>query len=253
MIIDSHCHIDFTEFDHDRVEVLARASNAGVEKIIVPGVMQNTWQRINNYCHNYHQLYPCYGLHPYFIEKHSKNEIAQLKQLIEKNRPVAVGECGLDFFLKNLDKKTQQFYFEQQLDIAIEFHLPVVIHARKSTEDVIKAIKLRPGLTGMIHSYSGSYEQAQQLIDLGFYLSFGGPITYEKSSRLRKLVQSLPLNSILVETDAPDQPVASARGGRNEPAFITEVIDTIAFLHNTTANHISAITSENSNTLFQLV
>lgn len=253
MIIDSHCHIDFTEFDSDREHVLAQANNLGITKIIVPGVMQQTWQRITDYCKHYPQLYPCYGLHPYFINKHSEEDIAQLKNTIELNKPVAVGECGLDYFLKDLEKNKQQFYFEEQLNLAIEFNLPVVIHARKSTEAVINAIKQRPGLRGMIHSYSGSYEQATKLIDLGFYLSFGGPITFEKSTRLRKLVQSLPLSSILVETDAPDQPVANAKSNRNEPAFIIDVVQSIAYLHNKDTSEIASITSDNANTLFQLV
>ena len=263
MIIDSHCHIDFNDFDKDRDEVLQRAEKLGIKKIIVPGVQQKTWQRITLYSQTYPQLYPCYGLHPYFINEHKKEDINLLKIALEKNSPVAVGECGLDFFLKNLDKEKQQFYFEQQLDLAIEFNLPAVIHARKSTEAVIKAIKIRPGLRGMIHSYSGSYEQAVQLIDLGFYLSFGGPITYEKSTRLRKLVERLPLSSLLVETDAPDQPVANADSNRtelnnmgtirNEPAFILDVIQSMALLHDIEPDEIASITTDNANTLFQLV
>lgn len=253
MIIDSHCHIDFTEFDKDRQDVLARANTLGIQKIIVPGVKQNTWQRITEYCQTYEQLYPCYGLHPYFIDEHCENDLAQLKDQIAQNNTVAVGECGLDFFLKHLDKDKQHFYFEQQLDIAIETRLPVVIHARKSTEAVILAIKQRPGLRGMIHSYSGSYEQASQLIELGFYLSFGGPVTYEKSTRLRKLVQTLPLSSLLVETDAPDQPVAKAHSARNEPGFIIDVIETIADLQQRDTEEIASITTENANRLFQLV
>ena len=261
MIIDSHCHIDFSAFDHDRDQVLAHASQVGVKKIIVPGVLQKTWNKISEYCTQYTQLYPCFGLHPYYIEQHSEKDLTLLKQHIQQNTTVAVGECGLDFYLKNLDKSKQQFYFEAQLDIAKEFNLPVVIHARKSTEAVINTIKKYPQLNGMIHSYSGSYEQALQLIELGFYLSFGGPITYEKSTRLRKLVQSLPLDSLLVETDAPDQPVAKADeynantegNSRNQPAYIVDVVDTIALLHSKNREEIASITTENANSLFQLV
>lgn len=253
MIIDSHCHIDFSDFDEDRQEVLDRATHLGVEKIIVPGVKQSTWLRISEYCQRYTQLYPCFGLHPYFINEHCENDLDSLQNIISQIKPVAVGECGLDFFLKDLDKSKQHFYFEQQLDIAIQAQLPVVVHARKSTQAVIQAIKQRPGLSGMIHSYSGSYEQAKQLIELGFYLSFGGPITYEKSTRLRKLVQDLPLSHLLVETDAPDQPVANTDSSRNEPGFIIDVIDTISTLHQLDPSEIASITTENANRLFQLV
>jgi len=252
MIIDSHCHIDFEIFDDDRQQVLERGRNVNVTKIIVPGVMQSSWNRIKICCEQNTGLYPCYGLHPYYIDKHQLQDLNDLKNFIERNKPIAVGECGLDFYVKELDVDTQMFYFEQQLNIAQEFDLPVVIHARKSTQAVIDAIKKCSGLRGMIHSYSGSYEQATQLIKLGFYLSFGGPITYTGSSRLRKIVKQLPLESMLVETDAPDQPVATAAGKRNEPAFIVDVIESMAELHNTSAINISKITANNAIKLFKL-
>ena len=253
IIIDSHCHIDFSDFDADRSEVVQHAQQVGVEKIIVPGVQRTLWDRVRHCCDAYPALHPCYGLHPYFIAEHNKSDIQALEQYIEQHRPVAVGECGLDFFLKDLDRELQQFYFTQQLDIALQVDLPIVIHARKSTEAVIDAIKQRPGLRGMIHSYSGSYEQAVKLIDLGFYLSFGGPMTFEKATRLRKLVSQLPLDNILVETDAPDQPGQMANQQRNEPAFITEVVEQIAQLHHTEVDRVADITTQNAKALFQLV
>lgn len=252
MITDSHCHIDFDVFDSDRGQVIQDARLAGVNRIIVPGVIYETWGKIISCCNEFTELYPCFGLHPYFINKHQTQHLDDLKTYIDQHKPIAVGECGLDFYLEKLDINQQIFYFEQQLDIALEFNLPVVIHARKSTEAVIKAIKKRPALRGMIHSYSGSYEQALQLIKLGFHLSFGGPVTYEKSTRLRKTLQRLPLDSILVETDAPDQPVANAKKSRNEPLFILDVIESIAGLHNTSKETIANITSKNASELFKL-
>jgi len=253
MIIDSHCHLDFKVFNTDRKQVIERANQLGVNKIVIPGVMRKTWGDIKLCCETYPGLYPCYGLHPYFIEQHKEADLEQLRYWVETNHPIAIGECGLDFYLKDLNRDKQIFYFEQQLDIALEFKLPAVIHARKSTEAVIDAIKKRPGLYGMIHSYSGSYEQAVKLIDLNFYLSFGGPITYDKSTRLRKMVQSLPLDSLLVETDSPDQPMANAPSLRNEPAFILEAIKSIADLHSTTEQEVANITTENAKKLFQLL
>jgi len=242
MIIDSHCHIDFEAFNNDRGTVLQRARAAGITEIIVPGITQATWQRVQDTCDKYPWLYPCYGLHPYFIDQHKKNDLQKLEQLLsDDNRPVAAGECGLDFFLPKLDRKKQHFYFEQQLDLAIAFKLPVVIHARKSTEAVIKAIKQR-----------GSYEQAMQLIDLGFCLSFGGPITYDNATRLHKLVKSLPLSNLLIETDAPDQPVANSKSPRNEPACIIDVAIRIAQLHDTDIESITSATYKNACELFQL-
>ena len=253
MIIDSHCHIDFPEFDDDREQVLERAFNVGVRRIIVPGVMQQTWPGIQHCCDKYQHLYPCYGLHPYFIDRHTEQHLTDLEYWLQTKQPIAVGECGLDFFLKELDRNRQHYFFEQQLDLAVKFKLPVVIHARKSTEEVIRAIKQRPSLRGMIHSYSGSYEQAIQLIDLNFYLSFGGPATYPNSKRLRKMILQLPLECILVETDAPDQPVANAENRRNEPACISHVIDSIAELHQVDREEVIMTTAENAQQLFQLI
>ncbi len=253
MIIDSHCHLDFSAFDADRGQVLEHAISLGVEKIIVPGVMRKSWGNIKRCCEQYPQLYPCYGLHPYFIEQHSEDDLQRLDRWLRDEHPVALGECGLDFFLKDLDRDKQHYYFEQQLDLALAHQLPVVIHARKSTEHIVQAIKKRPGLRGMIHSYSGSYEQAVKLIDLDFYLSFGGPVTNPNASKLRKLVQSLPLECLLVETDAPDQPIYQAASKRNEPACIVQVVEAIAELHDTDADEIAMVTRENAIQLFQLV
>jgi TatD DNase family protein len=253
MIIDSHCHLDFEVFDSDREQVLSRAFEAGVKNIIIPGVLKDTWDNIKILTQNYSHLHACYGLHPYFLDQHKSSHLDDLVHWIETENPVALGECGLDFYLKDLDKDTQQFYFEQQLDIAQQHQLPVVIHARKSTEAVITALKNRPGLSGMIHSYSGSYEQALKLIDLGFYLSFGGPITYTKANKLRNLITKLPLEYILVETDAPDQPGASYHKQRNEPSYITEVVTTIAELQDSFFEEVADITSNNAKQLFQLV
>ncbi len=253
MIIDSHCHIDFPEFDDDREQVLASSDKLGINHIIVPGVTCDAWPRIKACCKQYPMLHPCYGLHPYFIEQHHEDDLTQLEHWLITENPVAVGECGLDYYLKHLDKQLQHFYFHRQLELAQQYDLPVVIHARKSTEDVINIIKQYPGISGMIHSYSGSFEQAIKLIDLGFYLSFGGPITYDNAKRLRKLVTSLPLESILVETDAPDQPIAEWTSKRNEPAAIMSIIDTIAALHDIDTDEVAIQTSENAQQLFELV
>ena len=252
MIIDSHCHLDFSDFDSDRSQVLQRAEQANIKKIIIPGVIKKTWNKIKQCCEEHPQLYPCYGLHPYFIDQHTPQDLNDLKEWVSLNKTIAIGECGLDYFLKSLNKEKQLFYFSHQLDLALELRLPVIIHARKSTEDIIKSIKSRHGLQGMIHSYSGSYEQAKQLIDLGFYLSFGGPVTYEKSTRLHQLIQKLPLESILVETDSPDQPTSQADNTRNEPACITHVIESIAKLRKDSIENIINQTTTNAINCFNL-
>ncbi|MCU7851059.1 MAG: TatD family hydrolase [Candidatus Thiodiazotropha sp. (ex Monitilora ramsayi)] len=251
-LIDSHVHFDDTSFDTDRAEALQRAQAVGVEAQIIPAIKAEWWPRIRQLCQAGSGLYATYGLHPMYLADHLPEHIESLHTWVEQENPVAIGECGLDFYIDNPQPETQQFYFEQQLELARQSNLPVIIHARRSVEAVINTLRRYAGVTGVLHSYAGSEQQARQLIDMGFYLSFGGPITYERSMRLHKLVQNLPLNFILLETDAPDQPGSTHRGERNEPAYLPEVLDAISRLRDESADFIAAQTSANTRRLFNL-
>lgn len=251
-LIDSHCHLDFEAFDGDRDEVLERARKKGITQIIIPGVMRRGWKRIRTLCDSSAQLYACYGLHPYQAEEHTDDDIVRLKQWLQDNPCVAVGECGLDYREDQADRRTQMKFFTAQLDIAHSVGKPVEIHSVRATEDVINTIRNYPGLRGMIHSYSGSYEQAKQLLDLGFYISLGGAITYTRASKLRTTAGKIPLDSILIETDAPDQPDAAHHGERNEPAYIVHVLKTLAELRNEPIEEIAAQTTKNAKQLFRI-
>jgi TatD DNase family protein len=143
-------------------------------------------------------------------------------------------------------------YFIGQLDLAVKHQLPVIIHSRKSLDLILKELRLRPSLTGVVHSYSGSLQQAKQLIELGFYLGFGGPITYPRASKLRSLVVELPLEALLLETDAPDQPDITHRGSRNEPSLLLAIADCIAELRNIPIKEVVEVTTNNSKRLFKL-
>lgn len=252
MIIDSHCHIDFDTFNQDRTEVLAHAASLGIHTLIVPAITSATWQRVKSVCRQHSGLYPCYGLHPYFIDQHTDDDLDKLDAWLANEPAVALGECGLDFYLKELDQTKQHYFFEAQLALASKHQLPVVIHSRKATEQVIQALKKYPELTGMMHSFSGSYEQARQLTDMGFYISFGGPVTYPAARRLRELVSRLPLESLLIETDAPDQPDFEHQGQRNEPGYIRNVISAIAELKNTSKEQVINTTCTNAKKLFSI-
>lgn len=252
MLIDSHCHIDFSDFDEDRSAVLQTALDANIKHIIVPAIAADSWARVKNICQASHQLHPAYGLHPYFIDRHELDHIKALDEWLSNEKAIGVGECGLDYYLKNLNKIKQLEIFEAQLELALKHQLPVIIHSRKATEQVIQSIKKYPGLRGMMHSYSGSLEQARQLIDLGFYISFGGAITYENATRLRAVVKQIPLTALLIETDAPDQPGSKYYGERNEPVFILDVVQTLADLKTLPAESIANATSDNASSLFNL-
>jgi TatD DNase family protein len=175
-----------------------------------------------------------------------------LREWIERERPVAIGECGLDYWVEDLDRDVQAVYFDGQLQLAREYDLPLVVHARRAVDAVIAAIKRVGKLRGVIHSYAGSEEQARQLADLGFLIGIGGPVTYERANRIRRVAASVPLETFLLETDAPDQPDSTHRGQRNEPARMVLVMETIAELRGVEPAVIAEATTRNAERLFGL-
>jgi TatD DNase family protein len=251
-LLDSHSHFDAAEFDADRAQAHAHALAAGVARQVVPAVDAAGWSKLKAVCAEFAGLFPAYGLHPMFLEAHRPEHLDELRDWIEREKPVAVGECGLDFFVEGLDAETQAFYFEAQLQLAREFGLPVIVHARRAVDAVIAAIRKIDGLHGVVHSFSGSAEQAAQLHKLGFLLGIGGPVTYERANRLRGIVATMPLEQLLLETDSPDQPGAAHRGQRNEPAFLPEVLDAVAGLRGIEPSELAAATTANAERLFNL-
>ena len=252
MLVDSHSHFDAPEFDGDRDAALARARAAGVTRQVVPAVAASSWPKLREVCAQDAGLFAAYGLHPMYLSEHRPAHLEDLRTWIEREKPVAVGECGLDFFVEGLDAETQQQYFDGQLRLAREFDLPVIVHARRAVDAVIASIRRIGGLRGVVHSFSGSPEQARHLWQLGFLIGLGGPVTYERANRLRALARTMPLDYLLLETDAPDQPDAGIRGQRNEPARLPVVRDVIAGLRGITAVEVSQATTRNAERLFNL-
>ena len=251
-LVDSHCHLDAYEFDPDRDAVVARARDAGVRAQVVPATHAAAWPKLRDVCAAGTGLYPAYGLHPTFLEHHQLPQLGELGDWVERERPVAIGECGLDYWVEGLDRDLQQDFFDGQLRLAAEHDLPVIVHARRAVDAVIASIRRVGGLRGVVHSFSGSPQQAGQLWDLGFMVGLGGPVTYERARRLRRLVAGMPLEHLLLETDAPDQPDANNRGGRNEPALLVRVLDAISGLRDQDREEIAAITTANARRLFNL-
>ena len=249
-LVDSHCHLDAGEFEGDRDAVVLRAHAAGVRRQVVPAVDAAGWPGLRDVCSAHDGLFPAYGLHPICLASHRPEHLDDLRCWIERERPLAIGECGLDFYLDDLDRDTQQFYFRGQLQLARDFDLPLVVHARRAVEDVIVAVKSVGGLRGVVHSFAGSAEQARQLAKLDFMIGLGGPVTYPRANRLRKLAATIPIDQLLLETDAPDQPDADHRGQRNEPARILNVLHAIARLRDEDPAGIAAATTRNAERLF---
>ena len=251
-LFDSHSHLDVPEFDADRQDVLARAKAAGVLDQLVPAVDHASWPGLRDACALDPGLHPAYGLHPVYLDRHRPAHLEALREWIERERPRAVGECGLDFFVEALDPEAQRMYFRGQLALARDFDLPVVVHARRAVEEVIVTCKRIGGLRGIVHSFGGSPEQARQLADLGFLVGIGGPVTYERARRLRQLVAEAPIEWLVLETDAPDQPDAGHRGERNEPARLLAVLDAVARLRGEDPAAIAEATRANARRLLRL-
>jgi TatD DNase family protein len=251
-LADSHVHLDDIAFDGDREMVLARAAAADVRTLIVPGVDIDSWPRINALCAAAKGVYPAYGLHPIFLERHRPEHLDALPAWLDDGRAVAVGEIGLDFHIEGLDPGLQRHYFHRQLEMARARDLPVIVHARQALEEVILALRRTPGLRGVVHSFSGSEQQARKLWDAGFHIGIGGPVTYERAQRLRRIVAQMPIEFLLLESDAPDQPDAAHRGQRNEPAHVADVLGCIAALRGEPENQLANTTTANVRRLFGL-
>ena len=255
MLIDSHCHLDLDCFAQDRPAVLLAAQAAQISDIILPAITAAQWpvmQQIQADNRSEVNLHSAYGLHPMFMSAHQHSDLEYLRIFLRDQNPIAVGECGLDFFIKELDPARQLAFFEAQVKLSCEFELPLIIHARKSLDLVLKILRKYPSSQGVVHCFSGSEQQAWQLINLGFYLSFGGVITYPRAKKLRALVRCLPLEHLLLETDAPDQPDAQHHGQRNEPAWLVNIAATFAELRQDSVENIARISHFNTKTLFAL-
>ena len=251
LLVDSHVHIDDSGFDGDRYEVLAREARAGISRKVVPGIDAASWPRITALCARHEGLFPSYGLHPLFLERHRPEHLEALRERLADGSAVARGEIGLDFYVA-LDRDLQQRYFEAQLALAHELALPVIIHARRAGEEVLLALRRWPGLRGVVHSFAGSQQQAERLYEMGFHLGIGGPITYERAKRLRSLVARMPIERRLLETDAPDQANAGHLCARNEPAHMLQVLHAVAELRDEPPAAIAAATTANACRLFGL-
>lgn len=248
-IIDTHCHIDLKDFDHDRKNILSRCESAGINRLVVPAIKSSRWQELLGLCHQEKILYPAIGLHPVFIDEHQQQDLDELEKLLQSCPVIAVGEIGLDFFLKHLDKDKQQQYFIAQLQLAKKYRLPVILHVRKAHDDVLKYLKASGVKAGIVHAFNGSLQQAKQYIELGFKLGFGGTLTYKNASKIHKLAQELPLESIVLETDAPDMVTEQHKGERNSPEYIIESLTALAELRSESREHIAEQTTINANAI----
>lgn len=255
-LIDTHCHLDlekhFPQFD----SALAKARAAGVDKIVLPGVTQAGWGRLMELCDKEHGLYSAPGLHPLYLPHHHPHHLEELEELLTESGtdgPVAIGEIGLDYYVASVDREAQQQLFEQQLEIATTTGLPVLLHVRKAHDQVLATLRRKRFLHGgIVHAFNGSFQQACHYIKLGFGIGIGGTITYNRATRIRKVALQLPEKSLVLETDAPDIPLANHRGECNHPKYLPEVLEALAALRGEPAEVTANYTSNNAKRILGL-
>lgn len=252
---DTHCHFDFPPFSGQERESLALAEQAGVRRIIVPTVMADRFARVLKLAHDYPPLFAALGLHPLYIEQHQEAELEQLATLLAGRPPklVAVGEIGLDLYMEHPQFERQQRVLKAQLKLAKEYDLPVILHSRRS-HDQLAAMLRRADVPrrGVVHGFAGSLSQAQAFIRLGYYIGVGGTISYERAQKTRSVMAQLPLTSLLLETDAPDMPLAGYQGQPNRPERAVEVFQTLCQLRSESPDDIAAQVQHNAHALFAL-
>ncbi|MCE9571370.1 MAG: TatD family hydrolase [Rhodocyclales bacterium] len=252
MLVDTHCHLDAVEFDIDRVEVAAAALRAGVDRIVVPSVERANFGAVASVCRDHAGCLAAYGIHPMYVERAREADLDALNETILRERPLAVGEIGLDHFVEPRDEAMQEFYFDAQLRIARDHGLPVLLHVRRAIDQVLKDLRRCRVPGGIAHAFNGSRQQADEFIKLGFKLGFGGAMTFPRATRIRELAATLPLESLVLETDAPDIPPEwkvsqdAERRVRNTPDQLPRIARTLADLRGISAQELADATTNNA-------
>ena len=252
MIVDTHCHLYFEELNKDLDGVLSRANELGVNTFICVGTNINDSQESLTLAQKYKNIYATAGIHPHDSKDAAEDDLQELRKLLDNEKIVAVGEMGLDYFRNISNSDTQKIVFKDQLKLAEETNKPIVFHNREADEDIINILSDFPNVIGVAHCFSSSYETAIKLIEMGFYISFSGNLTF-KNSHLPEVAKKLPLDRLLVETDSPFLSPVPFRGKTNEPGRTRYVVEKLAEIFDSDIDQIASITTANAKNLFNLV
>ena len=247
-MVDTHCHLIDPQFMKDLDAVLARARTAGITRIVNAGYDTATSDQAVRMARQHPWLAPAVGIHPNEAADQSIKEMGRIRDLLQNDCVVAVGETGLDYYRDFSPREAQKELFRLHIVLAKDRNLPILIHTRNSIEDAISILNFEDLHNGVFHCYSGSYEQAKRILDIGFYISFAGVLTF--SRRVRELIKKLPHDRLLLETDAPFLSPAGHRGKRNEPAFIIETLRAAADILNVLPEELETILDRNASLLF---
>ncbi|CAI8950491.1 MULTISPECIES: TatD family hydrolase [Pseudomonas] len=254
-LIDTHTHLDFPDFDADRQALMAQSRALGVRQMVVLGVYQGNWQRVWELVQSDPDLHAALGLHPVYLEDHRPEHLTELgdwlTRLAGHRQLCAVGEIGLDYFIETLDRERQQALFDAQLQLAVDFQLPALIHVRRSHAAVIATLKrFKLKRAGIIHAFAGSEEEAREYMKLGFKLGLGGAATWPQALRMHRVLARLPLASVVLETDSPDMAPAMFPGQRNSPAHLPAICTALAAIMSLAPEQLAAASSANARELF---
>ena len=247
MFTDTHCHLDAAEFGNTQADVVRNAVASGVNRIVIPSVARSNFDTVHKLCEQHPNCSPAYGIHPMYTDDAVPGDLDTLRDYLTRNKPVAVGEIGLDFFIPHYNQTRQEHFFVEQLKLARDFDLPVLLHIRRAQDTILKHLRQIRVRGGIAHAFNGSRQQADEFIKLGFKLGFGGAMTYSRATKLRQLAATLPLDSIVLETDAPDiPPDFLERGLPNEPKYLPRIAQTLAELRGMTVGQVAQSTTLNA-------
>lgn len=252
-LVDSHCHLDFPEFSEDWEDVLLRAKQAGIQRIVTICTRMRDVDAVKKLVARSPMLYYAAGVHPNNTAQEPDISVADITAALDHDRAVAVGETGLDWHYNYAPKDIQFASFQRHLEAALALDLPVVVHAREADDDILSALRdggLGRGLRGVLHCFSSSRHLAEAAVEGGFYISFSGILTFKSAKNLQEIASDLPLDRLLIETDAPYLAPTPHRGKRNEPAFVVHTAEMLASLRGLSLTEMANITTENFDRLF---
>ena len=255
MLIDSHAHLDDTRFDKDRDELIKSLKDVGVDLVINPGADLQSSIKSVSLSEQYDNIYAAVGIHPHEAKEMDESTLEVLKSFANREKVVAIGEIGLDYYYDNSPRDIQKQKFIEQLDLAKEVNLPVIIHSRDAAGDTFDILKSAQdgSLEGVLHCYSGSVEMALEYIKLGFYISIAGPVTFKNARIVKEVAKTVPMDRLLIETDSPYLTPEPYRGKRNEPVYVRQIAGTIAELRGISFEEVATKTAENTKKLFRIV
>ncbi len=251
-MIDVHAHMDDRQYDADRTELFKQMKEAGIARLINSGCSHKACRDALELAHTYDFIYCSIGIYPHDTMELEQRGTAELEQMLQQPKVVAIGEVGLDYYYDDVPKEIQKKWFHKQLELAEKYHLPAVVHCRDAMQDTLAILREHPNVKGIFHCYSGSVESMQELVKMGWSISMGGVCTFKNARVAKEVIAAVPADRLMLETDSPYLAPTPYRGKRNSALYLPEIIKVMAELRNTTPEEIERITDENAMKMFKM-